>query len=109
MKLHEKLSMQDQIDAMKYMKSCKWWKLMEERLTQKKLQLIDNILLKKWIKNGTAYKLEEKEIDQYRKELVDIDWLLKIPDWYIDSEVKPEPKEELEKDMFEDVLWPNVL
>lgn len=109
MKLHERLDMIAQSRAVKYTTSTQWWKLIEEFLKDRKLELIKRICLKAGMKGNTMTRLTEEEVDQYRKEVVDIDWFLKLPEWYIKDEVNESPDKELEEDHFKDVLNTNVL
>lgn len=107
--LHDKLTVEEQSNAMKYMIATKWWKLLEEWLRAKKLDLINKILLKKGMINWVMTRLAEEQIDDYRKELVDIDYLLKLPESYIQENKKDDPDTELTEEHYKEELNFDVL
>ena len=107
--LHDKMTMEEQSSAMKYMVATKWWKLLEEWLKAKKLDLVDKILLKKGMIGWMMTKLNESQVDDYRKELVDIDYLLKLPNWYIQENKKDDPDTELTEEHYKEELNFDVL
>ena len=107
--LHDKMTMEEQSNAMSYMISTKWWKLLVESMKEKKLDLINKILLKKGMIGWAMTRLQEIQIDDYRKELADIDWMMKLPQSYIQENKKEDPDTELTKEHYKDELNFDVL
>jgi len=54
-------------------------------------------------------RLQEIQIDDYRKELADIDWMMKLPQSYIQENKKEDPDTELTKEHYKDELNFDVL